>query len=128
VRKTITVKWLKQRRACEEEIRRFQKLFDDSCEITPENILLAGNKGCNMAWVATRTLSRPHWNLLANTKNETLADYYRRIDDTYHGHHGYSTRKRMMAAAWRKQQAILARRLVEILFPKYELPAKRTKK
>jgi len=50
--KTITVKWLVDRRACIGQIKNFQKLFGEEAEITIDNLIKAVAIGLNLNWLA----------------------------------------------------------------------------
>lgn len=50
--KTITVKWLTERRACVGQVKHFQELFGEEAEITLDNLAKAVAIGLNLNWLA----------------------------------------------------------------------------
>jgi len=55
--KAITVRWLKRRYACADQIKQFRLVFGNQAELTRTNALLAASAGLDMDWLASRLLS-----------------------------------------------------------------------
>lgn len=54
---TITIDWLNERKACEDQVDLFRTTFGGSAEVTRDNLVRAGDVGLNLVWLAKRTLT-----------------------------------------------------------------------
>jgi hypothetical protein len=58
-KRTVSVKWLRHRKACGSQVELFQETFGESAPITRENLIRAAEAKLNLGWLAWDILDDP---------------------------------------------------------------------
>ena len=106
-RKAITVRWLKARGACKDQLELFGRVFGQSAELTRTNAIRAAEAGLDLDWLAGQLLDAP---LRAEYKRVTAAARaeYERVTAA-----AWAEYERVTAAAWAEYKRVTAAALAE---------------
>ena len=100
----ITTAWLREQRACPEQIEVFKKQWPEGASITEANLLRAAELNLNLGWLATQILSP---SLLAEYRRQSapfLEEYRRQIAPFLEE---YERQKASFFADYRRKMALL---------------------
>ena len=79
----VTVELLKEHKACKEEIKLFERLYQDGVELTNENLQLAAKAGLDCGWFLRMVKPKGNFCFIDNCETE-----YHFLDGKKHNENG----------------------------------------